>query len=95
MEYNRIDKEYEFVKKRSLVNFLTNQKINAEAHFHQRTIAMLKSIQMFEQANLKTQMRDIAVGSVDKVLDHVADAANHDNIRRTYFESALDGIRTG
>jgi hypothetical protein len=34
MEYNRIDKEYEYVKKRSLVNFLTNQKINAEAHFH-------------------------------------------------------------
>ena len=41
IEYKRIDKEYEYVKKRSLINFLTNSKLNAEAAFHNRTIAML------------------------------------------------------
>jgi hypothetical protein len=41
IEYKRIDEEYEFVKKRALVNFLINSKISAEASFHNRTIAML------------------------------------------------------
>ena len=40
--YNRIDKEYEFVKKRALTNFLINSKLDAEAHFHVRTENMLK-----------------------------------------------------
>jgi len=59
VEFNRIDKEYEFVKKRALINFLTNSKLNAEANFHNRTIAMLNQIQNFEQANLKAEMRNI------------------------------------
>jgi hypothetical protein len=44
MEFLRINKEYEFVKKRALVNFLTNEKLNLEAHFHGRALSMLKSI---------------------------------------------------
>jgi len=44
LEYNRIDKEYEFVKKRALVNFLTNSKLKADLHFHQRSVSMLNSI---------------------------------------------------
>mmetsp|Transcript_19494 Transcript_19494/g.29958 ORF Transcript_19494/g.29958 Transcript_19494/m.29958 type:complete len:329 (-) Transcript_19494:41-1027(-) len=95
IEYNRIDQEYEFVKKRSLVNFLTNSKINAEAHFHQRTIAMLNSVQAFEQANLKTQMKNLAVGSVDKVLTYVNHPNHAEEMRRSSFENALDGIKTG
>ena len=53
IEYNRIDAEYEFVKKRALVNFLTNSKLNAEYNFHQRTLSMLNQIQTFEENNLK------------------------------------------
>ena len=68
LEYNRIDKEFEYVKKRALVNFLTNSKLNAEANFHHRTLAMLNQVQNFEQNNLKTEMRQIAIGSMDKVL---------------------------
>lgn len=41
LEYKRIDKEYEFVKKRALINFLTNSKLNAEANVHTRTLSML------------------------------------------------------
>jgi hypothetical protein len=37
LEYDRIDKEYEYVKKRAL----TNTKLNAEASFHNRALAML------------------------------------------------------
>lgn len=95
MEYQRIDKEYEFVKKRSLVNFLTNSKLNSEAHFHQRTVSMLNQIQNFEQANLKANMREIAMGSVEKVLSQVDSPAHAADIKRASFLSALDGIRTG
>lgn len=56
LEFNRIDHEYEFVKKRALINFLTNAKMNAEANFYTRTLAMLNSIQTFEQTNLRHNM---------------------------------------
>ena len=95
LEYNRIDAEYEAVKKRALINFLTNNKLEAEANFHHRTMALLNSIQTFEQQNLKAQMKDIAVGSVDKVLAMVENPEHSAGIKRASFESALDGIRTG
>jgi len=95
LEYNRIDKEYEFVKKRALSNFLTSAKLNAEANFHQRTISMLNQIQNFEVSNLKQNMREIAQGSVDKVLSMVDDSKHSAEIKRASFEAALEGIRNG
>jgi len=95
IEYNRIDKEYEFVKKRALVNFLTNSKLNSEAHFHTRAVSMLNTVQNFENANLKANMREIATGSIDTVLARIDDPQYADDIKRSSFESALDGIRTG
>lgn len=44
LEYVRIFNEYDYVKKRALVNFLTNEKLNLELHFHNRAVNMLKSI---------------------------------------------------
>lgn len=78
LEYNRVDKEYEFVKKRALINFLTNSKLTAESSFHTRTLAMLNQIQNFENSNLKANMKEIAVGSVDKVLGEVETPALKD-----------------
>lgn len=95
LEYNRIDAEYESVKKRALINFLTNSKLDAEANFHNRTVSLLNSIQNYEQNNLKAQMREIAVGSVDKVFTMVDDPAHSADFKRSAFLSALDGIRTG
>eukprot|EP00355_Strombidium_rassoulzadegani_P000955 CAMPEP_0168612474 /NCGR_PEP_ID=MMETSP0449_2-20121227/2938_1 /TAXON_ID=1082188 /ORGANISM="Strombidium rassoulzadegani, Strain ras09" /LENGTH=401 /DNA_ID=CAMNT_0008653045 /DNA_START=8 /DNA_END=1213 /DNA_ORIENTATION=- len=95
LEYNRIDSEYEFVKKRSLVNFLANSKLNSEAHFHQRALSMLNQIKYYENANLKANMREIAVGSLEKVIAQVNDPANAAEVKRSSFESALDGIRSG
>ena len=95
LEYNRIDKEYEFVKKRALTNFLINSKLSAEANFHQRTVSMLNQIQNFEQANLKQQMREIAIGSLEKVMGQIDHPAHSADIKRASFLAALDGIRTG
>lgn len=95
LEYQRIDKEYQFVKKRALINFLTNSKLNAEANFHTRTLSMLNQIQNFEQNNLKQEMRSVVQGSIDKVFGYVEDPSHSDEIRRASFESALSGIRSG
>jgi len=95
IEYRRIDSEYEYVKKRALTNFLTNSKLNAEVNFHNRSIAMLNQIQNFENSNLRSEMRNIIVGSLDKVMNYVQDPAHSAEIKRASFESALDGIRSG
>lgn len=34
IEYLRIQSEYDFIKKRALINYLTNEKLNVESHFH-------------------------------------------------------------
>ena len=54
LEYNRIDAEFEFVKKRAVVNFIHYSKLNADAHFHKRCLNMLNQVQNFEANNLKT-----------------------------------------
>lgn len=48
MEYVRINAEYDYIKKRALINYLTNEKLNLEHHFHTRTLSMLKQIQNYE-----------------------------------------------
>jgi len=48
MEYMRINAEYDFVKKRALVNFLTNSRKNVEDHMHGRAQNMLTSIERYE-----------------------------------------------
>ena len=78
-----------------MINFLTNSKLDAEANFHNRTISLLNSIQTFENANLKSQMKEIAMGSVEKVMAMVENPTYSDDIKRASFMSALDGIRTG
>lgn len=95
LEFKRIDGEYEFVKKRALINFLTNAKMSSEANFYHRTVAMLNSIQNFEHVNLKTTLQNVAHGSVDKVLAAIEDPAHASTIKRASFEAALDGIRNG
>lgn len=64
MEYVRIHAEYEYVKKRALVNYLTNEKLNLEQHFHNRALNLLKSVQNYENQNLRNRLREIAVGSL-------------------------------
>jgi len=95
LEYSRLDREYDFVKKRALVNFLTSSKLASEAHYHHRVIAMLGQIEAYEQANLKSELKNIAVGSVDKVFSLLDDPEHAARIQRSAFMSALDGIKDG
>lgn len=66
-----------------------------EAHFHNRALTMLKSIQNFENQNLRTHMRDIVTGSLDKVQSAVTDPAQKKEIQKAAFKSALAGIASG
>jgi hypothetical protein len=95
LEYNRIDREYEYVKKRAVVNFISNSKLNADAHFHKRCHNMLTQVQNFEKANLKNQMKNIIDASVNTVFEKVDDPATSEEIKRASFEAALHGIRSG
>eukprot|EP00347_Sterkiella_histriomuscorum_P013416 403364788 len=95
LEYVRIHNEYDFVKKRALINFLTNEKLNLELHFHNRAVNMLKTIQNYESQNLRTHLREIVTGSFDKVQQAVQDPQQKASIQRDAFRSALAGISSG
>jgi hypothetical protein len=95
MEYLRLVAEYDFVKKRALVNFLTNEKLNVEAHFHGRAVNMLKQVAAFEQANLRNHLREIALGSFDKVAAAIKEPGTKDSVQQAAFQAALAGIRSG
>ena len=69
--------------------------MSSEANFYNRTVAMLNSVKNFENVNLKTNLQNIAQGSVDKVLGQIDSPEHADSIKRASFESALDGIRAG
>lgn len=95
MEYMRINNEYDFVKKRALVNFLSNSRGDLERHFHSRTQNMLASIERYENNNLKNLLNSISTAAVEKVNSSLADPVERERILKASFESALIGIRTG
>ena len=73
MEYVRINSEYDFVKKRALVNFMTNSRTALEGHFHNRAANMLESIERYEQANLKGLIAEVSKQSFAKIEEKLAD----------------------
>jgi hypothetical protein len=95
MEYVRINKEYDFVKKRALVNFLTNSRTELEHHFHGRAQNMLSSIERYEQANLRLLLNGIGKGAVDKINAAMANPTESASIKEKAFQAALTGIREG
>ena len=95
IEYVRINSEYDFVKKRALVNFLTTSRVNVEDHFHNRAQNMLNSIERYEQANLKSLISDISKESFAKIEEKMADPASRAQIQDDFFQSALAGLRKG
>jgi hypothetical protein len=95
IEYVRINNEYDFVKKRALVNFLTNSRTDVENHFHQRAQNLLTSVERYEQANLKSIIGQISKDSFAKVEQQLADPASRAAIQDQFFQSALAGLRKG
>lgn len=94
VEYMRIHGEYQFIKKRSLINFLTNERLNLEEHFHKRTLNMLNTIASYEQQNLKSKLSTIAQESFAATLEKVEEDADG-AIKEQAFEAALEGIKKG
>ena len=95
IEYVRINNEYDFVKKRALVNFLTNSRLNLETHVQGRAQNMLNSIERYEQANLKGLIGDISSQSFAKIEEKLADPTERAMIQDQFFQSALAGLRKG
>ena len=95
IEYVRINSEYDFVKKRALVNFLTNSRVSVEHHFHNRAQNLLTSIERYEQANLKNLIGDISRASFAQIEEKLADPTEQAAIKEQFFQSALAGLRKG
>ena len=95
MEYVRINSEYDFVKKRALVNFMTGSRKALEGHFHDRASNMLQSIERYEQANLKGLIADVSKQSFAKIEEKLADPTQRAQIEDDFFQSALSGLRKG
>lgn len=94
MEFVRLNKEFDFIKKRAMVNFLSNSRIEVENHFHNRSHMMLNSIERYEQSNLKGLLNGIGKGALDKVNSSL-DSANSSELKEAAFQCALSGIRDG
>lgn len=89
MEYVSINDEYDFIKKRALQSFLTNQRLAVEEHMKTRAQGMLTSIERFEQNNLKKLLGTITSGSLEKLQEKLADPTSRAEIDDKFFLSAL------
>lgn len=95
IDYYLIHKEFTFIKKRSLSNFLENEKKNLEKHFYDRTINMLKTVEHYENTNVKNKIRESVEESLKIVLNKVESAEGRKSLHVASFESALHGLKTG
>ena len=93
IDYYLIHKEYIHIKKRSLMTFLENEKINLDKHFHQRSLNMLQGIQQLENSNVKSKVRTAIEESLKTVLAQVQN--NQQNLHNSTFASALKGLKSG
>jgi hypothetical protein len=85
MEYIRINDEYDFVKKRALVNFLESSRTDLENHMHGRANGMLNLVAMYEGINLKNFVSEIGTASMEKVNAAIADPAQNGEIMERAF----------
>lgn len=93
IDYMRIHNEYKFIKKRAMVNYLTNERLNLEKHFHDRTLSMLNTISGFEKQNLKNKLNSVTQAAFDATLERVEKDSGE--IKEKAFRAALDGIKKG
>ena len=95
IEYVRLSNEYDFIKKRALVNFLTNSRTDVENHFHNRAHNMLNSIERYEQNNMRTLLNGISKSALTKVNQALTDETSSKTIKEAAFQAALTGLREG
>jgi predicted enzyme related to lactoylglutathione lyase len=93
VDYMNIHHEYKFIKKRAMVTFLTNERLNLEKHFHDRTLGMLTNISNYEQQNMKNKLSQITQEALDATLKRVEQ--DEGKIKEEAFNCALEGLRKG
>jgi len=95
IDYYLIHKEYIYIKKRSLCNYLENEKKNLEKHFYERTFDMLKTIEVMENNNIKNEISKITEQAMQTVLKLVESAEGKKSLHEASFKSALGGLKSG
>jgi hypothetical protein len=95
IDYYLIHKEFTYIKKRSLSNFLETEKKNLEKHFYDRTVNMLKTVEQFENSNVKNKIKESVEASLKLVLSKVESAEGRQSLHASSFASALQGLRSG
>ena len=95
IDYYMIHKEYIYIKKRSLCNYLENEKKNLEKHFYERTVDMLKTIEVMENNNIKNTISRITEQAMQSVLKVVDSAEGKKSLHEASFKSALAGLKSG
>jgi hypothetical protein len=95
IDYYLIHKEYIYIKKRSLCNYLENEKKNLEKHFYERTVDMLKTIESMENSNIKHTISSLTEEAMGTVLKVVESAEGKRSLHEASFKSALAGLKSG
>jgi hypothetical protein len=95
IDFYLIHKEYIYIKKRSLCNFLENEKKNLEKHFYERAVDMLKTIENLENSNIKNTISKITEEAIQAVLKVVESPEGRKSLHEASFKSALNGLKTG
>ena len=95
IDYYLIHKEYIYIMKRSLCNYLENQKKNLEKHFYERTVDMLKTMETLENSNIKHTISRITEEAMQTVLKVVESPEGRKSMHEASFKSALNGLKTG
>jgi|LauGreDrversion4_2_1035121.scaffolds.fasta_scaffold409304_1 hypothetical protein len=94
MDFYLIHKEFVYIKKRSLSNYLEKEKKNLEKHFYERTFTMLKTVENLENSNVKNKIKDIIEDSLKVIVQKVGSEEGRKSLHSSGFQSALQGLRT-
>ena len=95
IDYYLIHKEYIYIKKRSLCNYLENERKNLDKHFYERTLDMLKTIENMENNNIKHTISRLTEEAMGTVLKVVQSDEGKRSLHDASFKSALVGLKSG
>lgn len=95
IDYYLIHKEYVYIKKRSLSNYLQNEKKNLDKNYYDRTVSMLKTIKSLEDSNVKNKIKEVTESALKDLSEFVSDPKRKEELHKSSFETALKGLSKG
>jgi hypothetical protein len=94
VEYLALHKEYFGMKAELMDNYLKNSRVLLKKHTYDRTLAVLRATERFEQDNLKAKIKAVFKEAVDSAAKDLT-GPGAEKIRQQAFKAALKGIRKG